>query len=216
MICSAARQIHADDGTFLGGFYTDWFPRKEKRQGAWMNDLRSGGPLPDGGFDPHLGVICGNFTPPQGDEPSLLTHREVERRHVVVVAEDEARVGGRQLLGAGTRRAPAVSSASDPSSSHAFCLLLKAASCRAYSGSWGSVSSAAGSPSGATGSCVEDVELHAVNRTKAIIQRMRKQGGTMFGSCTSPAGVKRAIAYLGHGMAPATRSLLDGKDWRTL
>ena len=71
-------EIHDEDGTFLGGFYTDWYPRQEKRQGAWMSDLRSGGPLPDGSFEPHLGVICGNFTPPQGDEPSLLTHREVE------------------------------------------------------------------------------------------------------------------------------------------
>jgi oligopeptidase A len=71
-------EIRHEDGTFLGGFYTDWFPRKEKRQGAWMNDLRSGGPLPDGTFEPHLGVICGNFTPPQSGEPSLLTHRDVE------------------------------------------------------------------------------------------------------------------------------------------
>jgi oligopeptidase A len=75
-------RITADDGTFLGAFYTDWFPRKEKRQGAWMNDLITGGPRPDGGFDPHLGVICGNFTPPeeseQGRGRALLTHREVE------------------------------------------------------------------------------------------------------------------------------------------
>lgn len=70
--------IRADDGVLLGSFYTDWFPRKEKRQGAWMNDFRSGGPRADGGFDPHLGVICGNFTPPEGDRPALLTHREVE------------------------------------------------------------------------------------------------------------------------------------------
>jgi oligopeptidase A len=66
------------DGTRLGAFYTDWFPRKEKRQGAWMNDFITGGPTADGGFEPHLGVVCGNFTPPDGDEPSLLTHREVQ------------------------------------------------------------------------------------------------------------------------------------------
>ncbi|MSR36919.1 MAG: M3 family peptidase [Gemmatimonadetes bacterium] len=71
-------EITDRDGTFLGGFYTDWFPRKEKRQGAWMNDLRTGGPLPSGDFEPHLGVICGNFTPPQSDVPALITHREVE------------------------------------------------------------------------------------------------------------------------------------------
>mgnify|MGYP001828815811 FL=1 len=67
-----------EDGTRLGAFYTDWFPRKEKRQGAWMNDFISGGPRADGGFDPHLGTICGNFTPPEADRPALLNHREVE------------------------------------------------------------------------------------------------------------------------------------------
>jgi oligopeptidase A len=66
-----------DDGEMLGAFYSDWFPRVEKREGAWMNNFITGGPRPDG-FAPHLGVICGNFTPPDGDRPALLTHREVE------------------------------------------------------------------------------------------------------------------------------------------
>jgi len=66
------------DDTRVGAFYTDWFPRREKRQGAWMNDFITGGPREDGGFDPHLGTICGNFTPPDGDAPALLTHREVQ------------------------------------------------------------------------------------------------------------------------------------------
>ena len=65
------------DGAMVGAFYSDWFPRPEKRQGAWMNHFITGGPRPDG-FAPHLGVICGNFTPPDGDGPALLTHREVE------------------------------------------------------------------------------------------------------------------------------------------
>jgi oligopeptidase A len=70
-------EILDEDGTLLGAFYTDWFPRKEKRQGAWMNNFITGGPT-DGGFAPHLGVMCGNFTPPEDDSPALLTHREVE------------------------------------------------------------------------------------------------------------------------------------------
>ncbi len=70
-------EIHDEDGTHLGSFYSDWFPRKEKRQGAWMDSFITGGPRPEG-FAPHLGVICGNFTPPDGERPALLTHREVE------------------------------------------------------------------------------------------------------------------------------------------
>lgn len=71
-------RIFDEAGSHVGSFYTDWFPRKEKRQGAWMNDFITGQATSDGGFEPHLGVICGNFTPPDGDTPALLTHREVE------------------------------------------------------------------------------------------------------------------------------------------
>jgi oligopeptidase A len=40
-----------------------------------MDSLVTGNP--DEG-QPHLGLICGNLTPPAGGKPSLLTHREVE------------------------------------------------------------------------------------------------------------------------------------------
>jgi oligopeptidase A len=43
-----------------------------------MTDFITGGPEGPGRFRPHLGVVCGNFTPPQDDAPALLTHRDVE------------------------------------------------------------------------------------------------------------------------------------------
>jgi oligopeptidase A len=69
------RVSDAASGELLGHFYTDWFPRENKRGGAWMDSLVTG--YPDTG-EPHVGLICGNLTPPVGDTPSLLTHREVE------------------------------------------------------------------------------------------------------------------------------------------
>jgi oligopeptidase A len=70
-------KITDQDGSLLGYFYADWYPRENKRSGAWMDFLITGGPLVEG-FKPHLGLVCGNLTPPVGAKPALLTHREVE------------------------------------------------------------------------------------------------------------------------------------------
>ncbi len=59
----------------LGLFHIDLFPRKGKRGGAWMRPLFRGDPAQD---CPHVAVVCANLTPPIGDKPALLTHREVE------------------------------------------------------------------------------------------------------------------------------------------
>jgi oligopeptidase A len=76
----------ASGGRLVGAFYADWFPRENKRGGAWMDVFITGIPHGDSRgpgydadyYDPHLGLICGNLTPPAQDRPSLLTHREVQ------------------------------------------------------------------------------------------------------------------------------------------
>lgn len=70
-------EIRDASGELLGGFYTDWHPRDNKRGGAWMDAFLTGH-WEEGRWIPHLGLICGNLTAPAAGKPALLTHREVE------------------------------------------------------------------------------------------------------------------------------------------
>ena len=61
---------------FVAVFYTDFFPRKGKRNGAWMTSFKPQY-IKDGKNErPHVSIVC-NFTPPTATKPSLLTFNEV-------------------------------------------------------------------------------------------------------------------------------------------
>lgn len=66
-------EVKAQDGSQLGIFYVDYFPRSGKRGGAWMNNYRE----QQGSVRPLICNVC-SFTKPVGDTPSLLTIDEVE------------------------------------------------------------------------------------------------------------------------------------------
>jgi oligopeptidase A len=65
-----------DQGTVVGGFYFDLYARQGKRGGAWMSGFRSRMQTAKGLQKP-ICYMVGNFTPPVGDQPALLTHDEV-------------------------------------------------------------------------------------------------------------------------------------------
>jgi peptidyl-dipeptidase Dcp len=70
-------EVYTNDGSFIGLFYCDFHPRKEKGPGAWMNDVVPGGMMFGKQGHPHIHNTC-NFTKPTESKPSLLTLNEVE------------------------------------------------------------------------------------------------------------------------------------------
>jgi oligopeptidase A len=63
-------------GETIGGCYLDAYARPGKRGGAWMDECLSRDRSAAGIRMPIAHLVC-NFTPPQGETPSLLSHDEV-------------------------------------------------------------------------------------------------------------------------------------------
>lgn len=72
-----AYEVSDGDGSFIGIIYFDDFARKGKRAGAWMSSFRKQQIL-DGEFVHPLIYNVGNYNPPTGDKPALLTIDQVE------------------------------------------------------------------------------------------------------------------------------------------
>src|SRR5690606_24140683 len=63
-------------GEFIAIFYADFFPRKGKRNGAWMTSYKPQYAKYGHTERPHVSIVC-NFTKPTKSKPSLLTFNEV-------------------------------------------------------------------------------------------------------------------------------------------
>lgn len=69
-------KVTDEKGDYLAVFYADFFPRKGKRNGAWMTSYKSQWRKEGIDSRPHVSIVC-NFTRPTTTRPSLLTFNEV-------------------------------------------------------------------------------------------------------------------------------------------
>jgi peptidyl-dipeptidase Dcp len=70
-------EVKRGDGSHLGIFYADYFPRPGKQAGAWCGGFR-GQEWREGKKVTPLVYNVGNFSRPTGDKPALLSPEEVE------------------------------------------------------------------------------------------------------------------------------------------
>ncbi len=68
--------VKDESGELISIFYADFFPRKGKRNGAWMTSFKSQYIKNGVNERPHISNVC-NFTKPTETKPSLLTFNEV-------------------------------------------------------------------------------------------------------------------------------------------
>lgn len=69
-------EVKDELGELVAIFYADFFPRKGKRNGAWMTSYKSQCIKNGVNERPHISNVC-NFTKPTATKPSLLTFNEV-------------------------------------------------------------------------------------------------------------------------------------------
>jgi Zn-dependent oligopeptidase len=69
-------EVKDEDNQLVAIFYADFFPRKGKRNGAWMTSFKSQYIKKGINERPHISNVC-NFTKPTETKPSLLTFNEV-------------------------------------------------------------------------------------------------------------------------------------------
>ena len=71
-----AFEVKEADGSHIGVLYMDFYPRESKRQGAWCGGYRDH-KIVDGREITPVVTIVGNFTPPSGGRPALLSMDDV-------------------------------------------------------------------------------------------------------------------------------------------
>lgn len=69
-------EVKDNNNNLVAIFYADFFPRKGKRNGAWMTSFKSQSIKNGINERPHISNVC-NFTKPTSTKPSLLTFNEV-------------------------------------------------------------------------------------------------------------------------------------------
>ena len=70
-------KVTDENGNYLALFYTDFFPRAGKRNGAWMTSYKEQYRDEQGNDSrPHISIVC-NFTHPTDTAPSLLSFNEL-------------------------------------------------------------------------------------------------------------------------------------------
>ena len=69
-------EVKDEEDQLVAIFYADFFPRKGKRNGAWMTSFKSQYVKKGINERPHISIVC-NFTKPTETKPSLLTFNEV-------------------------------------------------------------------------------------------------------------------------------------------